>query len=159
MIYHLGFTGSRDGMTSDQMRGVNNHLLHLFLVNDWAEGGFQVTVHHGDCIGADAEFHVIAAVTGCRTVAHPPSDDSRRAFCKADEIRVPKAYLDRDRDITAASASLLAAPKTDYPLRRSGTWTTIGYALQAGLPVSVILPDGHLAAGTDFSLWYAGAQS
>ncbi|KZY25629.1 hypothetical protein A3728_18390 [Sulfitobacter sp. HI0040] len=84
-------------------------------------------LHHGDCLGFDAQAHDLAASMGIRTVAHPPQDPRMRAFKDADEIRSPLPYLDRNRNIVAESEYIVAAP--DGPERvRSGTWATVRYA-------------------------------
>jgi hypothetical protein len=142
----LGYTGTRTGMTPRQMTGTFRHVTRLTI----SRPGAVTEAHHGDCAGGDAEFHVIAVVTGCRTVAHPPADISRRAYCKADIIRDPKPYLDRDWDIAWETAELIAAPD-GLPRPHSGTWTTVSYALQLGRPVTVILPDGTEFAGSAFA--------
>lgn len=147
-----GFTGTRKGMTVAQMQAVHSRLVAIVT----APGLFRprIEAHHGDCLGADAEFHVIAAVLGARHVLHPPDRDSSRAWCKPGhdgEIRAPKAYLPRDWDIAEETAELIAAPDSMLP-RRSGTWTTIGYAVTLLRPVRVILPDGSVRAGNSFGL-------
>lgn len=158
-VLSLGYTGSRDGMTRAQMISVYWHISHLLLIHDNDPGELTFNAHHGDCTGGDAEFHVIATVLGCHTVAHPPLNTVRRAWCKADEIRVPKDYLSRDWDLVNETHGLAAAPKSAAPDPHSGTWTTIKYALQLGRPVTVILPDGTTRPGSDFTLALAGAGS
>jgi hypothetical protein len=152
-LIELGHTGSRDGMTAPQMRAVVTHGARLFaaaLASDPRPP--RVNAHHGDCTGGDYEFHVIATVLGCRTIAHPPSNPSRRAHCKADEIRAPKDYLVRDWDIAAETWELLAAPATMEPYLGSGTWTTAGYGVQMNHPVTVFLPDGSVHPAYEFGL-------
>lgn len=147
-IIRIGYSGSREGMTKPQMLAVYRYLGHVLLVNDWDDP--VIEAHHGDCIGGDHEFHVIATVRGCRTIAHPPVKSARRAWCPADEIREPKDYLARDYDIAKETGELIATPKTPEPLPRSGTWKTIGYAVALGRPVSIVMPDGTLKFGGDF---------
>jgi hypothetical protein len=149
MIIRIGYSGSRKGMTTLQMRAVYRYLANIRLVND--QYGPEVEAHHGDCAGGDAQFHVIATVLGCRTVAHPPANSRLRAWCQADEIREPKDYLPRDWDIASETGELLAAPYTTVPVPRSGTWTTTGYAVQLGRPARVFMPhDGSLHDGRRF---------
>lgn len=139
-VIRIGFSGSRDGMTPAQMRAVYQYL-----------DGAQFEAHHGDCVGSDAEFHVIATVLGGRTVAHPPVNTSRRAYCKADVILPARDYLSRDWDIARDAGELIATPKDPRPPSRpGGTWTTIGYAVQLGRPVHVFLPDGTWKDGREF---------
>jgi len=98
-------------------------------------------VHHGDCLGADAEFHAIATVLGIRTIAHPPIDTRLRAYCKADEIREPKLSVARDADVVAECEYLIAAPY-EYAERRrgSGTWLTIRIARRTKTPHGIVYP-------------------
>ena len=147
----IGYSGPRDGMTRPQMLAVYHHLAHVLLVNDNDPDVEGIEFHHGDCLGGDAEAHVIATVLGCRTVAHPPLSSRYRAFCKADEIREPLDYLARDWNIAYETAELLAAPKTPALYRGSGTWTTAGYAVELGRPTSVFAPeDGSYRPGASF---------
>jgi hypothetical protein len=148
MLIKIGYSGSRKGMTTPQMRAVYQYLQHILGVNDWDEP--VIEGHHGDCIGGDKEFDVIATVLRCRRVAHPPLNTRLRAWCAADEIREPKDYLPRDWDIASETGELLAAPYTTVPVQGSGTWTTIGYAVQLGRPATVFLPDGTPRAGATF---------
>jgi hypothetical protein len=144
----IGFTGTRKGMTKPQLIAVHRYLQGVLLVNDWEDP--VIEAHHGDCTGADAQFHVIATVLGCRTIAHPPVATALRAWCPADEIREPKGYLARDWDIVHEAGEMLAAPKTADPEPHSGTWTTIGYAVRAGHPAKVFMPhDGSPVPGSD----------
>ena len=133
----LGFTGTQKGMTPAQ-KGVVADLLVEF---------DPVEVHHGDCIGADEEFHdiVLEFSNRVKVVIHPPLDSSKRAYCKGDEARSRKEYLRRNRDIVAESDVLIAVPKQMRELKgRSGggTWATVRYARQAEIPVYIVFPDG-----------------
>jgi len=106
----------------------------------------QVTeLHHGDCVGSDAEVHKLAVEMHVRTVAHPPTDSKLRAYCNANEVRTTFPYLERNRTIVLNTDGLIATPK-DFKrpknLRGQGTWTTIGYAEQAGRRVWIVFPDG-----------------
>ena len=125
MITKIGFTGPRTGMSESQA-----DMLHFLLRNFKAA---QPTTHsvmeflHGDCVGADAQAHDIARYLGYHITAFPPSNPALRAFCKADEIRPTKPYLDRDRDIVDESEVLLAA--INLPVKpHSGSWYTYKYA-------------------------------
>lgn len=141
----VGFTGTRRGMTTAQTHTVANLL---------GADHSIVTVHHGDCVGADADCHQIAMSEGVSLVIHPPSDAKLRAFChQAYEPKVPaagvtvevldpKPYHDRNRDIVNASHWLIATPQEDREQDRGGTWWTIRYARQQGKTVVIIWPDG-----------------
>src|SRR5262245_22040900 len=86
------------------------------------------TLHHGDAIGADAEAHDIAVALGCGIAIHPPAIGKQRAFKLAADIRAPKSYLNRNKDIVREATLLVAAPAEPIEQLRSGTWSTVRYA-------------------------------
>ncbi len=127
----IGFTGTRQGMTARQ-RGVVKAALK-------DKGATEV--HHGDCIGADVEFHALAKELGIRTVAHPPKDATRRAYCEAHEILEPKPFLVRNAEIVEVCDYLIAAPYGyKERLRGSGTWATIRMARAIARPHGIAYP-------------------
>ena len=121
----IGFTGTHKGMTDQQQFKLSLLLAHL----DVSE------LHHGDCIGADAEAHALAIEMGIHVVIHPPDNDAKRAFCLPGLMDITilpsKPYLARNRDIVEACDVLIAAPKENREQLRSGTWATVRYARQA----------------------------
>lgn len=143
----LGVTASRKGLTEKQ---------HLWLVR-WLEANPALAeVHHGDCIGGDAEIHRLIRLTfspddeSKRTVAlkvHPCIADSQRAFCKAkgpdDEWFDDKDPLRRNHDIVDACTLLIAFPGEMSEKLRSGTWSTIRYARKVGRKTIIVLPNGE----------------
>jgi hypothetical protein len=130
---HVGFTGTRKGMTQAQMMA--------FL--GWLGQREPGALHHGDCLGADAQAHEIARDLGWRIVLHPPSDQSLRAFSAvADEVRQPRPYLERNACIVDEAEVLLAAPAEAAERQRSGTWATVRYMRLKGKQVVIIEPDG-----------------
>jgi hypothetical protein len=136
----IGFTGTRSGMTAYQQAEVRDLLAH-----GWSEIILPATmVHHGDCVGADAEFHTIARGLGVAIVIHPPTDAKLRAFCTgAFEVRERKPYLERNKAIVEQTAFLIAAPKEPNEPRAGrgqGTWSTVRYARALGRPHIVIPP-------------------
>ena len=150
-IIRIGFTGTRNGMTSLQIRGVHAYMLGTNRVYESNREVAGIEGHHGDCLGADHEFHVLAVVLGWRTFAHPPDNYRVRAWCRADVVLPERDYLERDRDIVlAADGGLLAAPAGTAPEPHSGTWATIRFAVRAGRPATIIFPDGRMAYGTEF---------
>lgn len=104
-------------------------------------------LHHGDCVGADAEAHDLFAAAGSltnRIVVHPPTDARLRAFVKdADETLIPLPYLERNAAIVEATDALIAAPAEDRQ-SRSGTWWTVGYARRLKRPIAIVFPDGSI---------------
>lgn len=129
MMRH-GFTGTRHGMTAAQLDWMHHEL---------SPGA---ALHHGGCVGADAQAHECALSTGGEVTVHPPVNPKlRMAFDPRAVWLGEKNYLDRDRDIVDASDLLLATP--DGPERpKSGTWYTVRYAVSAGKPVRICYPDG-----------------
>lgn len=129
----VGFTGTRRGMTDEQAHTVRQYLLA------WR----PEEVHHGDCVGADEQFHNMAQGEA-RVVIHPPVEPAYRAHCDGHNtvIRPPRPYLDRNQDIVDASDALLATPKEHSEVLRSGTWATVRRAREAGLDLVIINPKG-----------------
>lgn len=130
----VGFTGTQHGMTPPQFETLQRIFNKVRLTE----------LHHGDCVGADAEAHVMAKTKGKKVIGHPPIKSDKRAWCECDELREPAAYLKRNRAIVDATQVLVGCPSTMKEILRSGTWSTIRYALKRSKPVYVILPDGTL---------------
>lgn len=105
----------------------------------------NVTVlHHGDCIGADAQAHQIALELNIDIDIHPPIRDDKRAFCKVCRtIFLAKDYLIRNHDIVDASDIMFATPFEYEEQLRSGTWATIRYAQKQHKTLYIISPDGE----------------
>lgn len=135
-ITDLGFTGTRMGMTQDQAYVVEE-LLHELHISE--------RVHHGDCIGADAQFHdlVRAHRPDLTIVGHPPEDDKYRAFTECDIWMPTLPYLKRDKEIVNAVMFLIATPRGSEQ-RRSGTWATIRYARNREIERRIVMPNGRL---------------
>lgn len=134
-----GFTGTSKGMTQKQ-RATFRYLLNELKVTE---------LHHGDCIGADSQAHVLCRELNVHITVHPPIADIKRVFCQARPnvlILDPKPYLVRNRDIVAAGINGLIATPKDFVqpsnLRGQGTWTTIGYARKSRRSIHIIFPDG-----------------
>lgn len=130
----IGFTGTQIGMTDVQKNIVSSLLKKL--------KDIITEVHHGDCIGADKEFHDIAKQFALKVILHPPSNDSKRAFCQADAEWPEKDYLDRNHDIVNQCDVLIATPKESSEELRSGTWATIRYARKVHKTIYVVFSDG-----------------
>ena len=128
----VGFTGTREGMTDAQRVKVNRLLRELAPI--WA--------HHGDCVGADDQFHDLAKLAGAKIMIHPPEKPDLRAFRLGDDIAPEKPYASRNADIVNATAYLIACPKESSVQYRGGTWHTVHYAERRALPVVIVWPDG-----------------
>ena len=143
-MIHIGFTGTQRGMTERQVSAVRAFLtrgVYATLPHQ------RFRAHHGDCIGADAQFHDIARSFGddCAGIdIHPCDIKAKRARCTGDVVRPVKKPLDRNHDIVAESNVMIATPKEAQMQIHSGTWTTVRYALKAGKPVVIVLPNGSV---------------
>src|SRR5262245_13605371 len=131
-MIHVGFTGTRHGATDAQHAAMRRLLETLT----------EVTAHHGDCVGADAQFHAIARALKWRIVIHPPVDDSERARCEGDESRAPLTHMKRNKAIVDAATLMLAAPYQMTEQELGGTWKTIRMARKAKKPLVIVFPDG-----------------
>ncbi len=135
----VGMTGTQEGMTLEQIGAMARFLAQ-----------FRSFVgHHGDCVGADAQFDGIArAALGFEhMVIHPCHLTDKRAHCTVgprDLVRPTLGPLQRNEIIVRECELLVATPKEDSMQLRSGTWTTVRYAIKAGKPVWVILRNGAL---------------
>ncbi len=121
---HLGTTGSRDGLSKSQAEALET----------WLDSHDPSILHHGDCIGADAEVAGICRVYGWELTSHPPMVASFRARVPSETVLPEQPYLLRNKDIVDASELLIAFPKGPE-IRRSGTWATVRYAKRAGKEV------------------------
>lgn len=126
----IGFTGTREGMTTSQQE---QFVLTLY-------GLDPTEFHHGDCVGADAEAHDIVRefFPNVKIYVYPPFYKSGQAFKVGDVIYAPDHYLSRDRAIVDSTEYLIGAPKSNSPLAKSGSWYTIRYAKSKLRPVTVL---------------------
>jgi hypothetical protein len=132
----LGMTGSRQGISAEALM-----VLNIFLAkNDVTEG------HHGDCVGADLDFHNQLVLNDIRIIIHPPDNDSNRSFCESNVIKPVKPYLTRNKNIVNETDMLIAFPATKDEIIRSGTWSTIRYAKRMNTKVLIIFLDGMIEA-------------
>jgi hypothetical protein len=130
----VGMTGTSKGMSAMQME----QMFRLFAA------GRITAVHHGDCVGADAEFHHMAVARSLPIILHPPQDDKARAFCEGATIKhKPQPYMARNHDIVDAADVLWAFPRLMREELRSGTWATVRYARRRGKPIIIVWPNGE----------------
>lgn len=137
-MIHIGFTGTRNGMTDVQRRQVDQAFCDAIA----GDLRLRVVAHHGDCVGADAQFHAIAEQYGAMTVGHLPSYDGKRAFCRFDDERAPLPYMTRNAMIVREATHMIAAPAEMTEKSYGGTWATIRMARRAGRPLVIVYPDG-----------------
>ena len=117
----MGFSGTHKGMTDHQRQSL------IYLLRELVPNEF----HHGDCIGSDAEAHMLVRDYSPATKIHIhpghnySGESPTRARMKGDVWYAPKHYLDRDWDIVIATDYLVATPEKDREVLRSGTWATL----------------------------------
>lgn len=134
-ILSIGFSGTRIGMSQAQ----KDILFHILAEH---QGFF----HHGDCIGADAEAHDVAAAMACYTIhVHPPADPRLRAYKNGHVTHPPKQYFARNADIVNQCQYLIACPLNKNQ-QTGGTWNTIKYAMREDInrKFTIILYDGQV---------------
>lgn len=119
----IGFTGTRNGLNEEQIKQIK-------LILDKYD---NITVRHGDCIGADTDFHNLCLEyknkKNIKIQIHPPNDPKLRKYNKADILMLEKPYLERNLDIIIGCNFLIGCPfdKNNEKIR-SGTWYTIRQA-------------------------------
>lgn len=129
----LGMTGNRNGISTEAKK---------FLINFLNTREIQ-EVHHGDCLGADADFHNLCQERNIKIIIHPPDDNKLRAYCKSDNILPSKKYIDRNHDIINETDTLIAFPPTEIEILRSGSWATIRYAKKKNKKLFIVYPSGN----------------
>lgn len=131
----VGITATRCGLTGQQA-----DTLSRILGGCW---GWDVSaIHHGDCLGGDADADAIAAALGIRRVSHPPTNDVLRAHCAAEHVMIAEPYLTRNRAIVLATFPLIALPAYAVEAQHGGTWSTVHYARNIGRALTLVFPDG-----------------
>lgn len=150
----VGFTGTRQGMTTSQWQTVEDLMTELFKGKQgtFAHNGL-VEWHDGDCVGADDQAHGVAEKLQAEArrwgetidlYGHPCNLNNYRAWNDFDFTAEVKAPLVRNRDIVNESDVMIAAPKEYENVDRgSGTWATIRYAWRRGVKTWLVWPNGE----------------
>jgi hypothetical protein len=138
MMKRIGFTGTAEGLTEMQKGKLKKLLYDVY---------GPAELHHGDCVGADAQAAAIAWKEGLDIIVHPPDDPKLRAFkLPATEVRKEKPYLTRNRAIVKETQWLIACPhgmvEPPRGRRGEGTWWTVNYARDKHRRVVIVWPDG-----------------
>ena len=130
----VSFTGTAKGMTDAQKKTFKKLIIKLD----------PYSFNHGDCVGSDSEACNIVYNLRTIIICHPPLNNYKRAFTSADQFRLPKPYLERNKDIVDEGDILIATPKGFKEELRSGTWATIRYAKKLGRKICIIYPNGDI---------------
>lgn len=107
-------------------------------------------LHHGDCVGADADFADLCCevVPKPLVVAHPGEsarggENKLRAFStRNNEVRPVQTHFARNRTIVAECDVLIACPATAHDPGQGGTWYTISHAQKMRRKGWIVRPDG-----------------
>lgn len=131
----LMVTGTREGMSSEQVDSFANILVNSF---DKVE-----VFLHGDCVGVDEQAHyLVRDILDCRIETYPALvREKYRAYTKPDRIHVRMKPLARNKEMIARSTFCIAIPKT-IQRQEGGTWHTYRHAKLAGLDVVLISRNG-----------------
>ena len=120
------------------------------------DNDFAVTMHNGECVGADKEFFnifhdirkkvnlILDCPLAMYTVGHIPVDDKDRAYCNFEFVREPYTYMIRNQHIVDESDVLLAASYTMEEAKYGGTWATIRKARRKKMKIIILFPDGTM---------------
>jgi hypothetical protein len=132
----IGFTCNRKGLTPIQEEEIK-------LILDKYD---NIIVSHGDCIGADTDFHNLCMnyknthINKNITIhIFPPNNPKLRAFNIGDLLMKEEPYLKRNLNIIKNCSILIACPidKNREDLR-SGTWSTVRKARKHKLLIYLI---------------------
>lgn len=138
-MIHVGFTGTRKGMTEAQYNAVHEVVVQLIDIFG------PISVHHGACVGADAEFHAMCSGMGLnikQIYQHVPRDTSLRADLTGGIYELPLPYDERNQAIVDDSHLMIAAPLEEQPQARGGTWQTVRFARTKGNLWRIVFPSG-----------------
>lgn len=138
----VGFTGTKFGMTSRQ----KDELYDWLAIID-AGRVAACTLHHGGCVGADAQAHAFAVERGWSVIVHP-GDVAPRWRAELEEGRAAGQVetrtimppLERNDVIVDLCDVLLVAPRQRKEIQRSGTWATYRYAQKVGRTCIMVWP-------------------
>lgn len=122
----IGFTGTRTGLRNEQKTQI------IDILNNYD----NIIVSHGDCVGADTDFHDLCLEyrknnpeKTLKIHIYPPNNIAMRSFNDGDKIMEEKPYLKRNLDIISNSDILIGCPiDKNNEVMRSGTWSTIRQA-------------------------------
>ena len=147
----FAFTGTRQGMTDQQLNRLGKLLLELRPTH----------MNNGDCVGADAEAQDLCAMLsfGPTIKLYPAFECGHPLrwgqFCcpnKGGPYRHEKVVyinrilkpLTRNKVMVDSAQYTIACPAEAHEVLRSGTWSTIRYTRKVGKRLYLIHPDGSI---------------
>lgn len=135
----IGITGTREGCNAAQLSELRERLVRL-RATDYPR---TTTLHHGDCVGVDAEAHEIALELGMTVECHPPNEPRHRAYTTGwHTLWREQSYRMRNMAIVEACDILLAVPeRPESTAGKSGTWMTVRMARARHVKTVVIKGD------------------
>lgn len=137
----LGVTGTREGMNKIQKENLEKVIETLLFEQEYEER----ILHQGQCQGVDVQVaKILKSKYGFKIISHPPVKKDLIGVCENDEVRLPKGYLARDRDIVNECNILLVVPKQNTHQKTGGTWYTHDYARKQNKDLFLILSDGSI---------------
>jgi hypothetical protein len=148
--FHVGFTGTRHGMSQKQRQAFRFALDNIRL--NLPDYGFteRPWFHHGDCVGADNEAANVAHDLGFFIVCHPPVSNELRAFNQwTGHFYEEETYFKRNRNIVNHSHLLFGTPIAFTDRQAGGTWYTISYSIKRDCDTYVVDREGNVACGND----------
>jgi hypothetical protein len=132
----IGVTGTRHGLSIAQRKWFKDFLEH----------NSANVLHHGDCVGVDAEVATEFSNQGSYIIAHPGnSRDAWKAYCPVNDLILTwRENLERNKTLADCSSLMLCFPLTETESLQSGTWFTIRYIRKQEIPFFVITPSGSV---------------
>lgn len=138
----IGYTGTQVGLTEPQYESTYN-VLRTFMKPENAVIGI-----HGDCFGADVQFGKACKELNIYVMIRPGHDSfgnqPKTANSYSDVTHPPEPYLVRNKRIVNQCDLLIAGPQEFEMQLRSGTWSTVRYALKQKKHVCIVYPDGSV---------------
>ena len=146
----VGFTGSQNGMSLRQRTSLIKYLEKLLEKEAAARSASLplVVLHHGGCIGSDFIAHCLGVFLACKIIVHPSTLVEKQfiqrfqpGWLGVSEVRDVKAPLVRNHDIVDETSLLIATPRSEVEILRSGTWATVRYCRdKVKKPYEVLYP-------------------
>lgn len=151
-VKHVGITGSRHHIPSDQGLALNKLLFGFKPCEKVGTVRRTVELHHGCCYGFDSLAHHLGCTYGYDVSLHPANNVPEWR----NHSLIPRgrgvAYSarpthKRNAHIACMSDVLIAGPaygEFDSRSERSGAWQTIRLARAEGITIYYAYPDGKL---------------